>query len=77
MVLCFLFEIQFGKCICKCVVDRFFLLLFQIFLHIFFADTGAFFFTPFLECCQFFFVPANTYKNLTFTFSAELHFLMT
>ena len=54
----------------------FFLLFFQISVHFFFTHSRTLFFFSLFKCRQFFFIPANTYKLLSFTFSDHLHFLV-
>ena len=53
-----------------------FLLFFQISVHFFFTHSRTLFFFSLFKCRQFFFIPTNTYKLLSFTFSDHFHLLV-
>lgn len=69
-------NLNIRQSVCKSIINRFFLLLLQIILDIFFGYSGAFFFSSLLESGEFFFVSAGADKGLFFAFFDNLHLLV-
>ena len=71
-----LLQFDSGQRFCKCCIHMFFFLVFQVFLHVFFGDTGSLFFPPRFESGELLFISALTYKGLVVPLFDEFHFFV-